>query len=119
MRATIFLASVVAFGASNAAAASPRQEPAQTAAVEVLPISDLNLASARDQKRLRTRIVSAATRLCSDAMSATSWVPPVEIECFHRSLGDALAQMQVLVARAGSGPVFAASSPSAIRVRRR
>jgi len=119
MKATIFLASILVFGACNGGAASPRQEGPQTAAVEVLSIADLNLASARDQKRLRTRIVSAATRLCSDKMSASPWIPPAEIECFHRAVGDALAQMQVLVARAGSGPAYAASAPSAIRLHRR
>ena len=116
MRATILLASVLVFTSVEPAAASPRQEAAPAPAFEVLSISDLNLAAARDQKRLRIRIASAANRLCSDEFSAAAWLPAVEMECFHDAATDALAQMQVLIARAGSGPAVAAI-PSSISVR--
>src|SRR5207247_2882659 len=98
------------------AAAAVRAAPLQ-AITPMPPVTanvrygDLNLTSAKDQKRLRHRIVYAASWICVDDSGATPAPPPVNPECFRQTTKDAFAQMERAIARANSGQLLAASGP--------
>jgi UrcA family protein len=67
--------------------------------VEIVSYSDLDLASAAGQKRLRDRISAAAYRSCLMDSPATPSPAVADRSCFRKALNEALAQMNRAIAQ--------------------
>lgn len=100
------LASIALFSAAPATADSPRQEH--------VAYGDLDLTSEAGQNTLNKRIRSAVKRVCSPVGSSTNalleWT-----RCKRASLASANGQMQVAIARAGSGKPGIAANMTFVR----
>lgn len=94
MTRTIALALSLTIAAAPAIAAPPAE-----ASTHEIRIDDLDLTSARDQRRLEIRIKSAARRICDDGIGGAA-ARAQQSECMTTTLAAARPQTDRAIARA-------------------